>query len=92
MAVEMTWNTGNVINVQTLDYQYLFIYYLTSSFHQERKDEKSVHFILSCKRRLKQTSDKSVLRVNFRGLVETQEQLVETRKNRNLNNLEADSF
>ena len=64
MAVEMTWNTGNVINVQTLDYQYLFIYYLTSSFHQERKDEKSVHFILSCKRRLKQTSDKSVLRVN----------------------------
>ena len=35
----MIRNTGNVIDVQTLDYEHLFIN-LTSTFHQEKGEEK----------------------------------------------------
>jgi hypothetical protein len=38
MALEMIRNTGDVNDVQTLDYEHLFIN-LTSSFHQKKREE-----------------------------------------------------
>lgn len=38
MRLEMIRNTGDVNEVQTLDYEHLFIN-LTSSFHQKKREE-----------------------------------------------------